>query len=387
MHPHPSGLQNIPGGQDAPGPPDTPAELGQKPAPSSESNPASRAETATEPVSIPNQQSNVIADAPPPPPRATKPDMTAEVSPAGPKPSAWQQGKPGNQNGIKGRIVPVVPLIPATNRQAPRIGNADRGVNGKPDAAMNQGQAANDAAIQRQDAADAAKAAVQAAMAKLPAGPGQKPRAAQTNEGVDNLTKKVNEMRTNESIRHGRAGGPSGFTSTRGRGGRRGAREMGRGPEVPKADFDFESANAKFNKDDLAKEVIASGSPTATPNEDYAASESNETNGTSDVVIPAAAVSYDKTSFFDNLSSEAKERADNDGTVRRGAEFRYEERKRNVETFGQGSIDGNFRGRGRGRGQRSRRLWSRRPSRTAWRRQRCSGANYCSIDLDDGDGD
>jgi len=68
------------------------------------------------------------------------------------------------------------------------------------------------------------------------------------------------------------------------------------------------------------------------------------------VVIPPAQQAYDKkSSFFDNISSELKDRDES----KRGMEFRSEERKKNMETFGQGSVDnyrGGYRSRGRGRG-------------------------------------
>lgn len=125
--------------------------------------------------------------------------------------------------------------------------------------------------------------------------------------------------------------------------------------EIPDTEFDFESANAKFNKSDLVKEVIASGSPVGTPTESNGAALELGENGKveEDVVIPAAqATAYDKkSSFFDDISSELKEKEQR--RMGGGAEFRSEERRRNMETFGQGSVDsyrGGFRGRGRGRG-------------------------------------
>jgi len=150
---------------------------------------------------------------------------------------------------------------------------------------------------------------------------------------------------------------------------------------VPATDFDFEEANAKFNKEDLIKEAIATGSPVGTPGE--AGSEpqlpaydaANGTNGAAegggdrrrDVVIPPAAPqqTYNKSSsFFDNISSELKDREDARGTGPAmgagvgvgagGREFRNAERSKNLETFGQGSVDsyrGGLRGRGRGRGR------------------------------------
>jgi len=191
------------------------------------------------------------------------------------------------------------------------------------------------------DATQAATAAVAAAMAKLPT-------AGQSNgSAMDNLTKKVNEMRTNEPIRAPRQpGNAAGFAPGRGgRGGRGGvARPLGQPGqkvEVPVADFDFESSNAKFSKEDLVKEAIAGSplgeNPVASPTE------------------PDVPVTYNKsTSFFDNISSESKDRADASGGRPGGREWRGEEQKKNVETFGQGSVDNGYRGGFRGRGGRGR---------------------------------
>ena len=74
------------------------------------------------------------------------------------------------------------------------------------------------------------------------------------------------------------------------------------------------------------------------------------------MTIPAA-VGYNKSSsFFDNISSEIKDRNEEGGNKLGGREFRSEERQKNLETFGQGSVDNGYRGgygrggRGRGRG-------------------------------------
>jgi protein LSM14 len=153
---------------------------------------------------------------------------------------------------------------------------------------------------------------------------------------MDNLTRKVNEMRVNANAPRGTA------NRGRGRGGRGGTARV----EVPDSDFDFATANAKFNKADLVKEAIAGSplaeSPSATIDDDAEANPDD---------VPVA---YNKTrSFFDNISSEAKDRADNSGQKPGGREWRGEEQRKNMETFGQGSVDGgyrNYRGRGRGRG-------------------------------------
>jgi protein LSM14 len=316
----------------------------------------------------------------PPPPEESKPDVAA--APAAPTqtlaPPTQPSGAPKSApTGPKSsRIVPAVPLpspgaktaVPPTTATQPAAATPTQ-----------PGQAAANAALQYQNATQAATAAVAAAMAKLGPGPGPKAQAPQQNKQendvIDNLAKKVNDMRTNDHIRHSKQPGTGGYAAGH-RGAGRGVRG-GRGAhphnahsvpkmEVPATDFDFESANAKFNKQDLAKEAIASGSPLgsdiAVPPASKTATNGHAANGTDDVLKPAlsekgdivipAAASYNKsTSFFDNISSELKDREES----RRlgGQEFRSEERKKNLETFGQGSVDGyrgGFRGRGRGRG-------------------------------------
>src|SRR5690606_12143632 len=67
---------------------------------------------------------------------------------------------------------------------------------------------------------------------------------------------------------------------------------------------------------------------------------------------------YNKSrSFFDNISSEMKDR-ENATQKLGGAQWRGAETRKHIETFGQGSVDGGYRGyrggRGRGRGGRGR---------------------------------
>jgi len=181
-----------------------------------------------------------------------------------------------------------------------------------------------------QDATSAARAAVAVAMAQL---------GNSSGNAMDNLTNKVNEMRVN-AVR----GGPA-PRAGRGRGGRPAQGKV----EVPDSDFDFAQSNAKFNKGDIVKEAIAGSPLTETPNGN-SPSIAPETPASSDVPV-----AYNKSrSFFDNISSEAKDRAENQGPRAGGREWRDEEQRRNMETFGQGSVDGghrNSRGRGRGRGR------------------------------------
>lgn len=118
--------------------------------------------------------------------------------------------------------------------------------------------------------------------------------------------------------------------------------------EIPQSDFDFESANAKFNKEDLIKEAIASGSPLQEHQDTPFSEESiaNGTNGTRKDSIPTVTAYNKSSSFFDNISSDSKDREDTqtiNGRAIRGQEF-----KKNIETFGQGNVDSGYRGRGRG---------------------------------------
>jgi protein LSM14 len=101
-------------------------------------------------------------------------------------------------------------------------------------------------------------------------------------------------------------------------------------------DYDFESANAKFDKAAVAQEL--------TPSAEQLLSALEE------------AKFYDKkSSFFDNISCENKDRGGETSPVM----WKWgEERKLNMETFGQVSVDGGrggyrgYRGRGwRGRGR------------------------------------
>lgn len=193
-------------------------------------------------------------------------------------------------------------------------------------------------AASAESTAEAARqAVVQAAIARLgqtglggvvPQGPAN---------GVDNLSRKVNEMSINaaRSGVHGGRGG--GFPRGRGRGAGTAHGASHAKVEIPKSDFDFDEANAKFNRDDVIKEKIA-GTTAADVPESTDAQETGETT-------PA----YDKkTSFFDNI-----------GTDRRNKELGFDrnaERGKDIDTFGQASVDGGFRrGRGgRGRGYRGR---------------------------------
>ncbi|KAI5787066.1 putative G2/M phase checkpoint control protein Sum2 [Geopyxis carbonaria] len=159
--------------------------------------------------------------------------------------------------------------------------------------------------------------------------------------------------------------GSGSYSANRGRGAYRGSSNQNRKVEVPTTDYDFDAANAKFNKNDLVKEVIASGDNDGTSGSVVSTNgaqlpETIEKDNEGSVVIPPAPTGgfYNRgSSFFDNISCENKERAEAKAGERRGgAQFRSEEQKKNLETFGQGSVDGGYGGSYRGgwRGGRGR---------------------------------
>lgn len=131
-----------------------------------------------------------------------------------------------------------------------------------------------------------------------------------------------------------RGGGSARGGAPRGRGGRQG--ESLKFEE----EFDFESANAQFDKEEIERELkekLVIGDKTVNGDKDSVENGGDETEEDPD------AISYDKNkSFFDNISCEATERAK--GTTRTSWK---EERKLNVETFGM-SDRRNFGNRGYG---------------------------------------
>ncbi|KAI9784071.1 MAG: hypothetical protein M1816_001043 [Peltula sp. TS41687] len=322
------------------------------------------------------------------PPVESKPKPAAALAP--PAPVATQAGptsKPGNVPTTRpfGQIVPAIPAMANINLRGPSPMSGPGGSSGTTINLFQQNrsqpsQAAANAALQ--DATQAATAAMAAAMAKLSPATGSKQlqQQQQTTNGnaVETMTRKMNEMKTGgggadrQPPRH-EGQGTGGYRGGRGRGAHQPTRKI----EVPTTDYDFETANAKFNKQDLVKEAIASGSPLSSPNEHHQPATNgtgqtlssivnNNNNTSSD---PAAAGAAEKTSipvstynkassFFDNISSDAKEHDSGNPNRPGGREWRGEEQKRNLETFGQGSVDtgyhhhhrGGYRGRGRGRG-------------------------------------
>ncbi|RKF58946.1 putative g2 m phase checkpoint control protein [Erysiphe neolycopersici] len=196
-------------------------------------------------------------------------------------------------------------------------------------------QRSTESSVNLKEATEAASEAVTIAMAKLPL------TDVHTNVIDDKRRKNPNKntrksSRSNISVDRVRRG------NHRAHGSRNGLHAANSKVDVPTEDFDFQSANAKFNKEDLIKEA-ASASPI---------SKSGIHESPIEMERP---VTYNKaTSFFDNISSEAKDRQEAGNYRPGGKEWRGEEQKKNLETFGQESIDNNhrggYRGRGRGRG-------------------------------------
>ena len=388
-----------PGQQFPPGPPGPPGQFASLPSQMPIGPPAGHMNTQQAPIEKPSNNPPsadfTTRGNAPITHQASKADDTnaPESTRAAPGSKGTADSKADKANASNDRTAPngqrngkMVPAPPAQNQNnKPNISNSAQ-----------TGNSTLGVTPQYQNATQAATAAVAAAMAKLPPAPGAKGgQARDGNAAIDNLTRKVNEMRTDDRVRHSKQPGTGGFAAGHrgsGRGGRRGHRHDSNAKpiDVPATDFDFESSNAKFNKHDLVKEAIATGSPTAgTTSANSPTAHADGTNGidaTADsaapasasagaggatktsmpskadgeVVIPAApaqGATYNKaTSFFDNISSELRDREDA-GRVG-GREFRNEERKKNMETFGQGSVDssyrGGYRGRGRGRGFRGR---------------------------------
>lgn len=333
--------------------------------------------------------SSITQRDPPTPPTESKPDVAAALAPPAittskdetsvTKPTPTTSTPTGTiPTGPKsGRIVPAIPrLSPAMKPPVPVNGIVQSkpkpkpknttNENVKPDAKPAYTHIIQMAQKSLEDANRDARAAVEAAMAKLPPPPGQKKQGDESV--IDYLTNKVSGMKTNDNIRTSKQPGTGGYAAgyRSGRGAHRGGRFQGdqqkNKVEVPTTDYDFASANAKFNKQDLVKEAIATGSAIGSPVEGSNTKENSVEppvngvrNGSQSSIISPSVTSYNKTSsFFDNISSESKDRDDAGSKRLGGREFRSEEQKKNLETFGQGSVDNGYRGGPGYRGRRGR---------------------------------
>ena len=297
--------------------PSEPKSLGQGPTSQAKAGPLTPPADTAKP-SVDEVKSATIASMPSSRPTAR---ATIVTGPSGPSADTAPKS-----------VRPVVPTGPAVSKFTPPVS----AMSSKPPAPPKQPIYNPEAALR--DATEAAKAAVAVAMSKMQQESSSTPQNG-AGSAMDNLTKKVNEMRLNAA---------RGTSRTRTRGGRHPPGKV----EVPDADFDFASSNAKFNKEEVLKEVKASPGTDATGGADG--------QDQVDAKTPAPAPAYDKkASFFDNISSEAKDRAENGGQKPGGREWRGEEQRRNIETFGSPSVDNGYRPNYR-RGGRSRSGMGRR---------------------------
>lgn len=318
-------------------------------------NPTSELPVGGTPASKPTSQAATPAPAaaagaaqkPPTPPIESKPNVTEAVH-AAPGAATATSSKVPPTGPRSSRVEPAIPFSQPAKPGVPAV--AQPPLASAPGNSVPQG-AAQAAAVT--EATRAATAAVAAAMAKLP----QPNVPKKPDASIEHVTKQMNDLKTHDGSRPQRGG----YQPRGGRGGRgqyqgqQQQQQQHKKVEVPQTDYDFETANARFNKQDLVKEAIATGSPAAeaeiVPQEGAPQPDDGDTN---DAPASAPVNSYSRTSsFFDNISSESRDREEGTGARAVGREWRGEEEKRNIETFGQGSVDGyrgSYRGRGRGRG-------------------------------------
>ncbi|RMD43703.1 hypothetical protein DV735_g1425, partial [Chaetothyriales sp. CBS 134920] len=282
-----------------------------------------------------------------PPTRSEAPQSTSEL-PVDPKvPSQTKSGNPqpakvptgATPVAVKapaaqpkgGKIAPAIPFtVNPKTFTPPAQPSAEAAKTAKPAATAQQSRAEIDEAQAK------ARQAVAEALAKVnqPTVPTAAP--VPTAASVDNITQKISKLGTSPATNgapRGR-GGPRGGRGFHSRGGQHGGKI-----EIPKSDYDFASANAKFNKDELIKEATWSNSPAVEAVEEASVADESAPAARSDPSPVAPVKAYNKaTSFFDNISSDAKQREEGDARSfarqQRGEEF-----KKNVETFGQGNVD------------------------------------------------
>uniref|UniRef100_A0A3Q2PWR4 LSM14A mRNA processing body assembly factor a n=1 Tax=Fundulus heteroclitus TaxID=8078 RepID=A0A3Q2PWR4_FUNHE len=181
-----------------------------------------------------------------------------------------------------------------------------------------------------------------------PAGPSQSSQKVQQQDGVDRMR--------GENLREASKPAAGGAQSRRGRGG--GHHGRGRfnvrrdGPMKFEKDFDFEGANAQFNKEEIEREFQSKlklkdeKSEKAVNGEDKADSgvetQNSEGNNEEEGDPLGPNCYYDKSkSFFDNISCD---------DMRERRQTWAEERRMNAETFGIPLRHGRGRGGYRGRG-------------------------------------
>lgn len=350
MYPPPPGYFGPPGPgfpqNGSPFPPPMPPP-GQRPLPDQEPNelPVNDRGHPSGHMRSPSRVSTVSPHPGPTPPNDSKPSVSEALAPVSTLPTSAPLGLPQSKKPTSrsGLIAPALPLLVNNRSNAPLVAHASKPV-------VSGNSKAEDGAptqIAVEEANRRARAAVANAMAKMNHGqstqtPTAHPKPIAAGNPVEMLTQNVVDMKIPDP--RGDHRDHRGRGSSRGRG-YRGGHQV-RNVEIPKSDYDFESANAKFNKEDMIKEAIASGSPIAEVGEESASLNATATaNGEKRKDSLTSEVYNKSSSFFDNLSSELKDREEGNPNNRMA---RGQELKKNVETFGQGSVDAGFRGRGRG---------------------------------------
>jgi len=111
---------------------------------------------------------------------------------------------------------------------------------------------------------------------------------------------------------------------------------------IPDSDFDFETSNAKF-KELSNKEADKNEKKEQTEEGNVQDGETQEESGAEEK--PQENFYNKSSSFFDNISCESKDRAEEQGKKFDRRAKQYEERKLNMETFGQATVNrGGHRG-------------------------------------------
>lgn len=294
---------------------------------------------------------------PAPPPFALAPTQVTAAS----KQQQAALNAPSGPKGTRNQVAPALPLSsPARNANVAPV-QAAAPVSSSPQAVKEK---AKEAAKPTEAQLKSHVEELVQKVSLLKAGGSASTKSPPTQPQAQNENRRSGDQHqgTHENRRSGDHRPP------RGRGGHRGGNfAQPRKVEVPNTDYDFEEANAKFNKEDLVKEVIATADPSILPTNgaeegaQVAVAEPAAANGDAGAVKVEGITDgfYNSgKSFFDNISCESKERAEGNDGGRRG--WRGEEQKKNLETFGQGSVDsyggprfyrGGWRG-GRGRGYR-----------------------------------
>ncbi|EST08358.1 Lsm14 N-terminal [Kalmanozyma brasiliensis GHG001] len=280
-----------------------------------------------------------------------------------PFPGAPGFGPPPPQfNGGPGAPPQHSPAPPSQNKAAPAPAAkpASTPAEQPPASSATNEQSSADKVLEEMSRLSVSKSAQPASSPALPAGPHGLPAIPHAAAAAAKAAAHT-ERRTGSGA-GGAAGGSRGHTNRRG--------NDVSGPSMPNREFDFESANAKFQKrkEDEPAEAVA---PT--------------NGGLLDSIPPPSSESpgsfYDKKSgFFDNISSEVKERYEGanreenvggngffdvpggrgrggrgGGGRGRGRANRQAEEMKNMQTFGDSGANvggGGRGGRGRGRGGR-----------------------------------